>query len=737
MLLFLKDWNRYPTARPDIDTVNKSYVRLALLFRSLGVKNHAFILALVNQSLKGIDPHSLGLTEAQKSAIAVECLINPWYYFREIARAPAVGGGKEVMQEANRGNIALYWLFFNHVMCFLIQIRQTGKSFSTDSLMTYLMNVACNDTEINLLTKDDTLRKANIIRLKDIAATLPGYLNQRTKADANNFEEITVHRRKNRYKSHVAQSSKAGALKLGRGLTSGIFHIDEAPFQHHIKTAMGAALGASGAAVDRARENNAHYGTIITTTAGKKDDPNGAHIYQLLSTSAVWSEKFLDAADQASLYEIIRKASHGRALRVNITLNHRQIGKTDDWLLEKLEASTQTGDDANRDYFNMWTSGGLSSPLSTTILGKIRNSVVGANFTEISAINSYTLRWYIDESDIDARMKSSTFVLSMDSSNASGGDDCGFHLMDTQTLETIAAANINETNLIHLSRWVSDFLITHPTVTFIPENKSSGQGIIDYLLINLAAAGINPFKRIYNTVVDEKQTNREQFEEVSRLAERGLVEQYDRFKKTFGFTTTGTGKFARSVLYSDSLQLAAKRSCDRVYDKTLADQITGLIVKNGRVNHPVGEHDDMCIAWLLNHWLITKGKNLSYYGIDPSLVGSLVHASGSDSDPQHRAEQIEQRTIRTSLKTLAERLANARDGFLVTRLEQEIRQLSRKVILEENELFNIDSLIKEAKEKKRLDRANGGISNQSVNRFRQGSSWDGSTNGGTQIGRFR
>lgn len=174
-----------------------------------------------------------------------------------------------------------------------------------------------------------------------------------------------------------------------------------------------------------------------------------------------------------------------------------------------------------------------------------------------------------------------------------------------------------------------------------------------------------------------------------------------------------------------------------MYDKTLADQITGLIRKNGRVNHPVGEHDDMCIAWLLNHWLITQAKNLSYYGIDPALVGSLAHTTGVDADPQHRTEQLEQRNIRTSLKALAERLASAKDGFLITRLEQEIRQLSRKVVLEENELFNIDSLIKEAKEKKRLDRANGGVSNQSVNRFKQGSSWSGANSGGTQIGRFR
>lgn len=735
-ILFLQDWNKYPSARPDLETTNRSFVRLALLFRSLGIKNHAFLLALINPELRGVDPYANTITDYQKKLIAVECAINPWYYFREIARAPAVGGGRVVMQEANRGNIGLYWLFFNHVMTFLIQIRQTGKSFSTDSLMTYLLNIACKDTEINLLTKDDTLRRSNITRLKDIASELPAYLNQKTRADANNSEEITIHRLNNKYKSHVPQSSEKGALKLGRGLTSGIFHIDEAPFQTHIKIALGAALGAGGAAIDRAKETGAPYGTILTTTAGKKDDRDGKFIYELVSNSAVWSEKFFDAVDQKSLYEIIRRASPKGALRVNITLNHRQLGKTDEWLMEKLESSTQTGDEANRDYFNMWTSGGISSPLSTAILGAIRQSVRGADQTEISPIGSYTLRWYIPEDQIASRMANSTFVFAMDSSNASGGDDCGFYLLDTQTLETVAVANINEVNLIHLSRWISDFLIKYINVTFIPENRSSGQGIIDYLLINLHAAGFNPFKRIYNTIVDEKQANETQYDEMIRMTGRGLVEQYDRFKKTFGFTTSGGGKFSRSVLYSDSLQLAAKRSANKIYDKVLADQISGLITKNGRVDHPVGEHDDLCIAWLLSHWLVTKAKNLRYYGIDPTLVGSLMDAAGDDQDPRLADERREQREIRERVKQLAERISQAKDPFVVVRIEQEIRALSRRVILEENEIFNIDVLIKEAKDKKRLDKATGGET--SVQQKNYGSSWGaGSSNNAYRIGGYR
>jgi hypothetical protein len=725
-ILFAVDWKKYPTAIVDTDTVNKSFLRLALLYRSLGVKNHAFLLALVNPELKGVDPHSKFLTELQKAQIAVECAINPWYYFREISKAPAIGGGDSVMQEANRGNIALYWLFFNHVMSFLIQIRQTGKSYSTDALMTYLLNIGCRDTEINLLTKDDKLRSTNITRLKDIASELPTYLNQLSREDTNNTEEITRVRLRNRYKTHVPQPSAKRALNQGRGMTSGIFHIDEGPFQQNIAISLPAALAATGAAIDRAKKAGAYYGTILTTTAGRKDDKDGAFIYKMLCESAIWSEKYFDATDEANLYEIIRKASPKGKLRVNITLNHRQLGKTDEWLMEKLEESVQTGEDANRDYFNMWTSGSQTSPLPISILDAIRNSVRGADSTDISRIGSYTMRWYLPEDQIEKRMYDSTFVLGMDSSNASGGDDCGFYLLDTQTLETVAAATINETNLIHLAKWVAAFLIKYSTVTFNPENRSSGQGIIDYLLIELAAAGINPFKRIFNTVVNDKQVNEVQFEEMQRLVSRNQHEQYIRFKKCFGFATSGGGVTSRSALYSVTLQLAAKRACDRIYDKTLADQINSLIIKNGRVDHPAGDHDDMCIAWLLAHWMVTQAKNLRYYGIDPSLVGSLLNASGSDADPQAAEERREQRNIRERIKLLADKISQSKDTFVITRIEQEIRVLSGRIILEENEVFNIDVMVREAKEKKRTDRIGSNTGALWQKRQANGS-WNGST----------
>ena len=117
---------------------------------------------------------------------------------------------------------------------------------------------------------------------------------------------------------------------------------------------------------------------------------------------------------------------------------------------------------------------------------------------------AYILRWYIAEEDIKTRMASDYCTLAMDSSDGAGGDDLGLVLRSIKTGEVLAAADINETNLITFCEWLCNILETFENVLFVPERRSTGAMIIDYLLIMLPQRNIDPFKRIYNKVVQEK-----------------------------------------------------------------------------------------------------------------------------------------------------------------------------------------------------------------------------------------
>ena len=705
-ILLGADWKKYPNAIIHHETKNRSFVRLASIYRAMGIKNHAFILALHNPELKDVDPHSPTLTVEQMGMISLEVAENPWYALREVLRAPAIAGGDSTPVDAHRGIIALWWCFFCHIMIILIQPRQTGKSFGTDALMATLLNVTCQNTQINLLTKDDDLRRKNIQRVKDIIFDLPPYLKMMGKSDASNGEEITVKALGNSYNTHVPQASKKNALKMGRGLTSPIFHVDEPPFQSNIATALPAALAAGGAAIDKAKASGSPYGTILTTTAGKRDDSDGKYVYKLLMESAPWTERFFDAESMEQLYAMVRGSSRGErggVLRIAAVFSHRMLGKTDEWLRQKLEESLQVGEDANRDYFNLWTAGNDLNPIPLPILEEISASVQEPSHIEISPINSYITRWFIPEHEVESFMANNKTIIGMDTSEASGGDDISLYVLDIKSGKTIGAGTYNETNLIMLSEWFCDMLTRYKNTTAIIERRSTGGMLLDYLLLMLPARGIDPFARLFNWVVnnmDEGPAEKERYMEINKPFARRPPDIYVRFKKYFGFATSGSGATSRSELYSTTLQLAAKRTCRKIFDKILVDQITGLITKNGRVDHEDGSHDDMVIAWLLTHWLITQGKNLQFYGIDAREILSTASITKQMTSSDFR-QMHEQQQIRRRIEKIYEELTSNTDEFVISRLEHELRVLDKKIILQAEEVFSVDELIRSTKEARR------------------------------------
>lgn len=716
MVLFMEDWLRYPSAKPNYDTKNESYLKLAGTYYAMGVKNYAFMLALHDQSLKDVDPFSPFLTELEMVKIGIECKINPWYYFREIAKVPARSGSDAVPLLANRGNIALYWCFFNHVMTYLVQIRQTGKSISTDVLDSYLLNIRCRGTTINLLTKDDALRSENIQRLKDIIDEMPFYLKQRSKKDLDNTELINISSLGNWYKAHLPQKAKKFALNTGRGMSSPIFRVDEGPFQANIEISLPAALAAGVAMRNKARANNEPYGTTLTTTAGKKDDPDGRYFYQQICAAAEWTEKFFDAKDATELEVMIRAVSRGlkekmrvgdEVIRgefaVNITMNHRQLGYDDAWLLTALEETKSVGDAADRDFFNRWTSGSLSSPLTIQQMEIIRGSQKEPLYVEDCKIGSFRVpcRWYIPKDSIEMYMAKNSSILSADTSDGAGGDDISLSLTDVKTGMLIASFNVNQVNLLAFSEWVCErWIIQCPNVTLIPERRSSAIALIDHLLLILPDRGIDPFKRIFNRIVNDPDENKTAYEEIKLPLSRRPHDIYVRYKKAFGWATSGGGMTSRSDLYSTTLISAARNCGHMVNDKTTIDQILSLETRNGRVDHAPGEHDDAVIGWLLGHWMLTKAKNLLHYGIQVTDILSR-NRGGSENGGVITKEQREQIFYRDKIKDLLGKLEQEQSEIISMKIENELRFYNSKLIIEENEVLSLDELISKTKETKK------------------------------------
>lgn len=698
-ILFRQDWQLYPTAIVHYKTTNRSWVEFAVLLKKMGVKNHLFHLALLNPELENVDPFDPMLDFETKNLIRMEAQFNPWYFFREIVRVPPQAGPNPVMLRANRGNISLFWSFFNHIDYALVQIRQTGKSVNTDCLMAGLMYVFASNTMMGLFTKDDGLRRANVDRLKRIRDFLPGYIYTKDKLDIDNQSEFSYETLQNHYKTAVGQKSEIGANNIGRGFTMPIQHYDETSFISLLDITMPAALAAGNAAREEAALYDMPYGNIYTTTAGRKDTRVGKYVYKFFHRAAPWTETFYDAENEKELHQLVLTNGKGRKLMIHGVFNHRQLGKSDEWLAKTLADNNATGAAANMDFFNVWESGSEINPIDPKLAEVIRDSEKDPDYQSVCR-EYYILKWYLEESGIEKYMQENCTVLGLDTSEAIGRDGIGFVLSSVVNMATISAMSINETNLYRFGKFLAWFLCEYPKVTLVIEKKSSAQNIIDTLLIELPKRGEDPFRRIFNRVVDEAPKHSPDYKSVvDTPMNRRHPEVYSKYKKYFGFNTTGD---SRKLLYGTVLSSYTAKAAGMVYDKTLIQELLGLVVRDGRIDHSETGNDDMVVAVLMSEWFVSHAKNLKFYGIDPLSIKTTSYKKKESLSLEDQLKDQEQQQLQEEVNAIWEELRNTFDVFKIARLESKIYRLSSQLVETDEDYLSIDAMLEQAS----LDREN-------------------------------
>lgn len=704
MILFKADWKDHPSAIVHTTTKNVSWLRQAQSYAQMGIDNCDFLLALYNPELEFVDPFDPNLTIEQKRMVAIEARWNPWYFYREVARIDAQGSDQPGPLNANRGVISFLWLTLNHIDPILIQPRQTGKSVGADTQSNYVMHVAGRRTKVALLTKDDALRVQNVERLKGMRENLPSYLNPHQRnLDGDNQTGIKCEQHKNEYLTAVPRSSPAQARNVGRGMTAGVTDVDESPFIPHIKIIIPAMLSATNAARQSAMKNGGFYYNAFTTTAGDRSTESGAYIYRMLKGGMVWSERLFDCVDQLALHDMVRKNSPGLKALVNCTFSHRQLGYSDEYILECIRNSDSEGIVADMDYFNVWPNGSGQSPIPKMILAAMRNGIKEPVYTDISE-EGRIVRWFIPESEVRAGCPNRRLLVGLDSSDAVGNDGLAMVIVDADTLETVGTSNVNEANLYMYGQWLAKFIASFKLMVLIPERKSSGQALIDSLLINLPKYGKDPFKHIYNIIVEDMMYDTtEIFKPVVTGEHMRNSRFYDQAKKYFGYNTSGSGRHSRDQLFNRVLLSAAKMCHKNVNDESLVNEITGLVVKNGRLDHAAGKHDDMTISWLLVIWMLTSTRNLDFYGLG-NAISRNVDFYTSASNPNKSAYKEFQSNLQVQLKEQADRLledlVNCTDSLIAMRIESKLQALSQRLELEGAGAKTLDTMISEVKAKR-------------------------------------
>jgi hypothetical protein len=672
----------------------------------MGIKNHAFILALHNEELRHINPRDEDLPLDVKQLVLDECFENPWYYFREIVHAPPATGIMSNPLRANRANIAAYWSFFNHIAFILTQPRQTGKSISITILSSYLMNIGCVSTYINFLTANDALRTIDLTRLKNVQGFLPRYVDMRSPGDVFNNEVAHISSLNNTYKGALSNSSESLANKVGRGFTSPIFISDEPIVTPNIKIAVEAALMAGNEAREQARRNKAHYGMIFTTTAGDIDDRDAGYVYRLVSNATEFNERYYDAEDEEHLKKLVLQNSRAsgnasKRLMFYIERSYLQLGYDDEWMAARIAENLAEGVSADRDLFNRWTQGSSSSPLPKDVIATLYESVDHEPYVECYEPYNYMLRWYVSgKEELEHLIDSGAFfVIGVDTSDAVGRDDISFIVREHLSGSVVCATTFNDTNLITVADFFFSFMTRYQNSVMIIERRSSGATIMDYLIQKFASVGINPYKRLFNFIFQNRAEHEREFELLKSNYNLD-TSIYDKYRKYIGFATSGSGVTSRSELYSSTLMNMCKYTGYAMKDKQTVTQIASLIIRNNRIDHPEGGNDDLVIAALLSYWLLSHGKNLNLYGLDTSKLFSKNAPLIKEKYKRTELNMDEIEEMEAKLNELSELYRVEQDDSIASKIENKILYLSKSLQIDYNKSIATEQLLEELKKER-------------------------------------
>jgi len=318
---------------------------------------------------------------------------------------------------------------------------------------------------------------------------------------------------------------------------------------------------------------------------------------------------------------------------------------------------------------NRWTNGTGSNPINVKILERIAGSEREPDDVQLFK-EGYMVRWYIPEDKIESFMESRRFIMGLDTSDAIGRDGIDMVVIDTRSRAVVATGTYNRTNIWRWISFLGAFMLKYPNITLIPERKSSAQSIIDGLIQILDAAGVDPFKRIFNHIVDNKERYSDEFTNTGNSMLRRRM--FETHKQYFGFNTTGE---SRTHLYVNVLNDSLDEAAGKIFDKKLSGEFRGLVVKNGRIDHQTGGHDDSIIAYLMANWMLTHAKNLQHYGITQKDVRTEVIRGQDKISVQDMIRQDRARKLRDQLEDLFVRLNEADSEVEAIRHEHEIRHL--------------------------------------------------------------
>lgn len=541
----------------------------------------------------------------------------------------------------------------------------THNTIGAIALSSWVEYVSGYNMTIGMLTHSDKLVQENVKRLKDMRDALPEYMVFKSGSDIDNKQGLDYKALNNKYLTYIGQKDKIAANKVGRGSTAPVLHFDELAFIPNIKITFPAIMASTNTARKVAAKSGQMHSNIYTTTAGDPSTEEGEFALEILNKAMPFTEKLFDCKDIEAAHKMVATNSENKL--VDGTFSYLQLGLTHEWFADTIARNNVPPDEIQRDYLNNWITLAKHPIIAKEILQRMNEfKKPDPEYTEV--FGEYIVNWYVPRHVVTSHdFKRKSLILGMDCSEMIGRDFTTFVCIDPTDMSVVMTFRCNESNTMKIALFVSDILTSYPRMLFVPERKSTAITIIDTVIVVMQKQGQNPFTRIFNKIVD--QNDLKEFTGIN-IHDPSLCETAAR--KYLGFMTTGT---TRPVLYKQVLQKAANMSSDRIYDPVLVNELAGLQAENGRIDHKVGGHDDMVIAWLLACYVIFEGKNLHLYGISSEeILKSIDKSTGNKIDPAHLANQMR---LRKQVKEYENLIKTAETDYLRQHFKYKLSQMAQ------------------------------------------------------------
>lgn len=589
----------------DFDTRNVSFLKMAVLLDSAGLKNRFFFLALHDKKLKGVDPYDPDLSDEMKLRIFQECRNNRWYFYREVMRviepgaSTEIGGGCEF--KLNRGNLAYLWACSLNISCYLIMPRQTGKTWASIADCTYTHQFI-RSSGILHFNKNQQDANMNLRRMQDAIRMLPMYLQH---SNYDNLDPSDKRRVKNNEKSirnaidatieaMASAGNEAKADAMARGKTASKLWWDELAFIFFNEALYGASIPAYEKAREIAEQNGVPYNVTITTTPGDLATPHGAFAYKMMDTAIQFREEMYDWKRKKLFDRIYNTPDKTDFLFIQFS--YLQLGETEEWYLQRAKKMNNPIK-ARREYLLEWINSNGNSPFDpddVELVGELASKA--SQHVQTLTINKYySLNVY---SEYHGRKP---VIIGVDVSGGRGRDSTALVVVNPENLMPMAVFRSNMIPSNHLKKLIVTIVTKcYPYCILTVENNSIGTPLLNELKDTV----------IHRVLYREKKT---------RTVDMG-VQSATRKKKIssieYGHNTNSE---SRSQMM-DMLEDIVHSSPAHVALPELYEEIRFLELRNGRIDHGSATHDDVTMAYLGALWIVRYGTGLKgkgiYYNID-------------------------------------------------------------------------------------------------------------------------